>query len=77
VELGFSRASFAASQNLVCLVVADPFMKGVVAHHDGGGAATGEAFDEFDGVLAILCGLRAMNVRIEAQPATNVFVQFV
>ena len=52
-------------------------MKGVVAHHDGGGAATGEAFDEFDGVLAILCGLRAMNVRIEAQPATNVFVQFV
>src|ERR1043165_4530188 len=53
------------------------FVESLVAHHDRGGAATGQAFDELDRELAVLRRLRAMLVGIQAKLVAELMVQLV
>jgi hypothetical protein len=69
--------SLAAPHNFIRFLVRNAFMKCVIAHHDRGGAAACQAFDKFDGVLAIFRALRAMHVGIQAKAFAEVLVQFV
>src|ERR1039457_4771584 len=69
--------SFAIPRNLVRPSVRNTFVKRVVAHHNRGGAATGEAFDEFDRELSVLRRLRAVRVRVQTELVAKMFVQFI
>jgi len=57
--------------------VADGFVEVVVHHHHRCGAATGEAFDEFDRELSVLRRLRAVRMRVQAQLLAKMFVEFI
>ena len=55
----------------------DTFVEILVAHHHRRGAATGQAFDEFDRELSVLRRLQAVRVRVKTELRAKMFVQFV
>ncbi len=69
-----SRSS-APRQDPIGFLLAYALVEVVVAHYHRGGAATGEAFDEFDRESSILRRLGAMRVGVEAELFTQVPMQ--
>src|SRR5438876_11964892 len=69
--------SLASAHNFIRVRLAHAFIKVVVAHQHRRRAATGQAFDELDGELAVLRRLQAMLVRIQAQLLATILVQLV
>jgi hypothetical protein len=67
----------APAEYLVRLLLSNTLVKGVVAHHDRRGAATGEAFDKLDRELPVLGRLRPVDMRVQAKLRAKVLVQFV
>ena len=67
--------SFTPSQYLVRSLLGNALVKGLVAHHDRGSAATGEALDKLDRELPVLRRLRPVRLRVEAELLAQVIMQ--
>ena len=63
-------------QNFVRTLIGDAFIKRIVAHHHGRGAAACEAFYKFDGVFPVRRCLRSMGFMVEAEFVAKMLVQF-
>ncbi len=65
----------ATGDELVRLPGGDGLEEVVVTHENGAGAATGEAFDEFEAELMVRGGLDAVGVGIEAELVAQVTME--
>ena len=67
---GKVRSTAALAEDFRGLLLRDALVQDVVAHQHRRGAATRQTFDELDGNMAILAGLRAVGVRVQTQLVT-------
>src|SRR5262249_11642627 len=69
--------SLACPEYFVSLLLRNPFVERVVAHHNWCRAAARKALNEFDGELAVLGSLSAVGVRVQAELPAEVLVELV
>src|SRR6266478_8537466 len=70
------RRSPALPQNCISSLLRNTLMECLIAHHHWRRATTGQALHKLDGIFAVACRLGAVSVWVEAQPITEVAMQF-